>query len=153
MRFWENTDRIVRLVGTTYRWLAEKLEVAETTVSGWRRTGVLPRADQALIIAKSLNVTVEYLLTGSELDSKHEDTIEIRRIIGRLPQNEIGRLTNILKAMYPEQELSLMEKASKRKAEYESLLESSRRDNPELAASIEVLMQDAGLLPVPTTRL
>jgi transcriptional regulator with XRE-family HTH domain len=61
MGWWQRTDSEVERQGTTYRWLAAKIKVPETTMSGWRRTGVLPRIDYALGIAKALKVPLESL--------------------------------------------------------------------------------------------
>lgn len=51
----------------SWRWIATNVvKKSETTVSGWRSTGVLPRADDAVEIAKALNTSVEYLVSGAE---------------------------------------------------------------------------------------
>ena len=58
-------DRLRISQNTTYRWLAEKIvHKSETTVSGWRSQNVLPRADDAVLIARALGTTVEELVTG-----------------------------------------------------------------------------------------
>jgi len=58
---------LIESENTTWRWLAISiLKKSETTISGWRSTNVLPRADDAVKIASALNTTVEFLVTGEE---------------------------------------------------------------------------------------
>jgi len=67
MEFWDRVDALREKQNTTYRWIAEKVvKKSETTVSGWRGQGVLPRANDAVAIAQALGVSVEYLVTGSD---------------------------------------------------------------------------------------
>lgn len=93
MGFWENADSLVISQGTTYRWLAGKLGKSETTVSGWRRTGVEPRASQAMQIAQALNVSVEYLVTGT--DSSDPWIRDNQQLIGNLKSLPSDQLTLI----------------------------------------------------------
>lgn len=49
-----------------------------------QRAGNLPRADEALIIAQALDTTVEYLLMGTEPESKARTILnEIQAVIDR----------------------------------------------------------------------
>lgn len=67
MDFWDRVKILIESVNTTWRWLAISiLKKSETTISGWRSTKVLPRADDAVKIASALNTTVEFLVTGEE---------------------------------------------------------------------------------------
>ncbi len=66
MSFWENVEILRKQQNTTYRWLALKMGVSETTVSSMRKANTEPRAGQAVKIAEALNTTVEYLVTGKE---------------------------------------------------------------------------------------
>lgn len=62
--FWERVAEEVSRQGTTFRWLAERLDVNESTVSTWRARGTSPRAEEAARIALALGVSVEYLALG-----------------------------------------------------------------------------------------
>ncbi|MFZ2635544.1 MAG: helix-turn-helix transcriptional regulator [Rectinemataceae bacterium] len=66
MEFWDRIAAYVAIEKTSWRWIADKVGKSETTVSGWRGTGVLPRADDAVKIANAVGMSVEYLVTGKE---------------------------------------------------------------------------------------
>jgi len=57
MSFWENVEILRKEQNTTYRWIASKMGVSETTVSSMRKANTEPRASQA---------TVEFLVTNKE---------------------------------------------------------------------------------------
>ena len=72
-----------------YKKLAEKdlpvtlsADIAQSTLSTWRKRKIFPRADQAYLIAKSIDTTVEYLVTGQNKTNKSypelaQDILEI----------------------------------------------------------------------------
>lgn len=66
MSFWENVEILRKEQNTTYRWIASKMGVSETTVSSMRKANTDPRASEAVKIANALNTTVEYLVTNKE---------------------------------------------------------------------------------------
>lgn len=66
MSFWENVEILRKEQNTTYRWIASKMGVSETTVSSMRKANTEPRASEAVKIAEALNTTVEYLVTNNE---------------------------------------------------------------------------------------
>lgn len=55
---------MLKAQNTSYRWIAKKMEVSETTVSSMRKTGTEQRASDAFKIASALGTTVEYLCNG-----------------------------------------------------------------------------------------
>ncbi len=63
-------------------------------ISTWKAKGRLPRADIAVKIAKALNVTVPYLVTGELEDLKEKDN-EIAYRVAALP-NKKKRVLNAL---------------------------------------------------------
>ncbi|WP_296030412.1 helix-turn-helix transcriptional regulator [uncultured Treponema sp.] len=64
MAFWDNVETLRLAQNTSYRWIAKKMGVSETTVSSMRKTGTEPRASDAFKIAAALGTTVEYLCNG-----------------------------------------------------------------------------------------
>jgi len=46
--------------------------ISESTISDWKKKGTNPAADKLSVIADSLDVSVEYLLTGEEKNSSVE---------------------------------------------------------------------------------
>jgi len=64
--FWEMVKKEVERQRTSFEWLYRKTRISKGTFSSWKSRSIIPRADEALLIADSLNVSVEYLLTGDE---------------------------------------------------------------------------------------
>ena len=62
MTFWENVEALRKEQNTSYRWLAHKMGMSETTVSSMRKAGTEPRASEAAKIAAALGTTVEFLV-------------------------------------------------------------------------------------------
>jgi transcriptional regulator with XRE-family HTH domain len=89
MNFWDRVDRLIKQEKTSYAYLAKRLEKRESTVSGWHREGAkhtIPRADFAVIIAKILKTSVEYLVTGEEIKvpGLSPEALEIARAAEKL---------------------------------------------------------------------
>ena len=72
MSFWENVELLREEQNTSYRWLAQKMGVSETTVTSMRRANTEPRASEAVKIASALGTTVESLV---ENNNNNENTI------------------------------------------------------------------------------
>jgi transcriptional regulator with XRE-family HTH domain len=63
--FWERVNKTIKENGIKQEWLAQKTCIKYQTLRSWVSKDILPRADDAAKIAKELNVTVEYLVTGT----------------------------------------------------------------------------------------
>ncbi|MGL4986275.1 MAG: helix-turn-helix domain-containing protein [Treponemataceae bacterium] len=72
--FWENVEKLRKIQKTSYRWLSEKMNIPETTLSSMRSNKTEPRATESIKIAKALNTTVEYLVTG--VDTTEQDKLK-----------------------------------------------------------------------------
>ncbi len=66
MTFWENVEALRKEQNTSYRWLAHKMGMSETTVSSMRKAGTEPRATEAAKIAAALGTTVESLVQNPD---------------------------------------------------------------------------------------
>lgn len=78
MDFFERIKILVRQrTHDTLRGFIESLGMNYETYYSGKRIGKLPRADDAYKIAKALDVSVEYLLTGLEVNPEKE---ELRRL-------------------------------------------------------------------------
>ena len=75
MDFYENVKKLVKNNNLTLRSFIESLGINYDTYNGQKRLNNLPRADEALKIAKALNTTVEYLVTGIEPEITKQDVI------------------------------------------------------------------------------
>jgi len=51
---------------TSFEWLYRKTRIPKGTFSSWKSRNIIPRANEALLIADCLKVSVEYLLTGAD---------------------------------------------------------------------------------------
>jgi transcriptional regulator with XRE-family HTH domain len=81
MFFWKNVEALRREQNTTYRWLASKMGVSETTVSSMRKAGTVPRATEAVKLASALNVSVEYLVSSYESSVPKETKKSVLRLV------------------------------------------------------------------------
>jgi transcriptional regulator with XRE-family HTH domain len=82
--FWENVKKEIKYQNTTQEWVAKKAGISFNTLEGWIAKGIYPRVNDAVRIAVSLNISVEYLVSGAVRDNR--ESIEI--ICRRLPQIE-----------------------------------------------------------------
>lgn len=64
MNFWENVDAELEFKGMNRKTLAEEAQFDVSNIGKGIKTGSAPSADTAVRIAKILNVSVEYLVTG-----------------------------------------------------------------------------------------
>ncbi len=85
MGFWENVEVLRKQQNTSYRWLAQVLEVSETTISSMRRNRTEPRASDAMKIAKALGTTVEFLCTN-ESDSYYLKYVQLKEELSEILQ-------------------------------------------------------------------
>lgn len=66
MSFWKNVINELDYQGKTRKWLASEAKFDVSTIgTGLKREG-MPQADLAIRISKALNVSVEYLVIGTE---------------------------------------------------------------------------------------
>jgi len=66
---WSRIDQLMRRRKFFYRKIADALGINESTVSTWRKNRTIPRADDLVKIAKLLETSSEYLVTGEQPDS------------------------------------------------------------------------------------
>jgi transcriptional regulator with XRE-family HTH domain len=67
--FWDNVKVLIKEQNTTQEWLARKIGVPLKTFQGWIMRKAYPGGDEMFLIAQTLDVSVEYLMTGKELDN------------------------------------------------------------------------------------
>ena len=63
--FWDNVAQELEYLGMTNKSLAEKVGITASNVGKGIKQGSVPSAETAVKIAKILDVSVEYLVTGS----------------------------------------------------------------------------------------
>ena len=82
--FWKMVKREVERQRTSFEWLYRKTHIPKGTFASWKSRNIIPRADEAFCIAQALNVSVEYLLTGSDHSPESSNPV-IREIISIIP--------------------------------------------------------------------
>lgn len=75
MNFYENVKKLVKTNNLNLRNFIESLGINYSSYNSCKQYGNLPRADEALKIAKALNTTVEFLVTGIEPEITKQDVI------------------------------------------------------------------------------
>lgn len=83
--------------------LARYTGISETAISDWKKKGTNPSADKLAVISEFLEVSVEYLLTGSENTRNpelSENEIELLTLYKKLSARDqikfIGRIEEII---------------------------------------------------------
>jgi transcriptional regulator with XRE-family HTH domain len=66
MDFWERLRAIIKDGGLTQERIARKIRVPIGTFKNWLTRETFPNAEQIVDIAKLLNTSAEYLVTGEE---------------------------------------------------------------------------------------
>ena len=86
---------------TSFEWLYRKTNIPKGTFSSWKNRGIVPRADEAFLIAQALNVSVEYLLTGADQKGEASNSA-VSEIAGTIPffdDNDLRTLLAAVRAM------------------------------------------------------
>ncbi len=80
MTFWNRIKRVIKEQNTTQEWIAKKSGVSYHTFAGWITKKRIPDVYQAYSIAKTLGVTVEYLVDGDAGDAYVRDVLGLPAI-------------------------------------------------------------------------
>lgn len=70
--FWDYVAVELEYLGMTNKTLAEKVGITASNIGKGQKQGSCPAADTAVKIAKVLNVSVEYLVTGKTESTKNK---------------------------------------------------------------------------------
>ena len=85
MDFWERLNALIKQKKVTQEWVATNANIKYQTFRNWSARHIIPDAIETVAIAKVLDTSVEYLVTGNDLDDK-----------SRLLQDKITRAVQIL---------------------------------------------------------
>ncbi|MBR4376671.1 MAG: helix-turn-helix transcriptional regulator [Spirochaetia bacterium] len=72
MNFWERVENLIEQKGINKKTLASETGIDSSSISKGLKNGSFPSAETAVKIAKFLNTSVEYLVTG--IDSQLSDS-------------------------------------------------------------------------------
>ena len=64
--------------GLTQKELAEKTGISVNTIRGWFSKDLVPDVFNAVKVAKALNTTVEYLVTGENINTAEKELTELK---------------------------------------------------------------------------
>lgn len=73
--FWNRVDVERERLNLTRKDLARLTGISKNTIETWNARLTIPSGDKCLVIALALGVTVEYLLTGDEVEFEDDDPI------------------------------------------------------------------------------
>ena len=99
--FWKMVQKEVDSQKTSFEWLYRKTHIPKGTFSSWKNRKIIPRADEALLIAEALSVSVEYLLTGADQAKKPSNPVihEIMQTVPFFDNNDLQTLLATVRAM------------------------------------------------------
>jgi transcriptional regulator with XRE-family HTH domain len=99
--FWKMVKKEVDRQQTSFEWLYRKTQIPKGTFSSWKNRNIIPRADEALLIAEALKVSVDYLLTGTEPHKKPSNPIvqEISETAPFFDDNDLQTILATVRAM------------------------------------------------------
>lgn len=76
--FLERLKDEISYQGLTQKELAERTEISVNTIRGWFSKDLVPDVFNAVKVAKALNTTVEYLVTGEEENIAAQELTELK---------------------------------------------------------------------------
>ncbi|QGG59681.1 helix-turn-helix domain-containing protein [Loigolactobacillus bifermentans] len=100
MTTFDRINELAKKQGLSLRSLAQKSGLGETTIYGWKNR--TPDSSKLESVAKTLNVTVDYLLGNKENDNPKQVDIEDKHVImtyqGRpIPEEDMEIIKRLLR--------------------------------------------------------
>ena len=84
MDFWIRVqDELIRQ-GKNFSWLGKTVSVPKSTISIWRVQKKYPNAEKAVLIARAVGRSVEYLVTGIEATGLSDEALEIANAVDQM---------------------------------------------------------------------
>lgn len=99
MIYWENVKRLIKENNTTQEWVAGKAGVSVAVFRNWIYHNRFPNTEKSIKIAKALNTTVEYLVTGEKkirLYRENSDIEEICNSLVDLSEKQIAEIKGVV---------------------------------------------------------
>jgi len=72
MDFWIRLKKEIKVKNTTQEWIAGKIDVPLSTFRKWMTRKTYPNLKEGVDIAKLLDVSAEYLITGTEIGNLND---------------------------------------------------------------------------------
>ncbi len=106
MTFAENLREAIKISAITTKELADKTGINEHTISSYLKTnGSIPTADKAVKIARALNTTVEFLVTGFEKNNSPYEMNHVNKYanfidsLGKIPDESREPILKMISEM------------------------------------------------------
>ncbi|MBN1798852.1 MAG: HD domain-containing protein [Spirochaetales bacterium] len=91
--FLQKVDQILKQKGKRRTWLSKQTDIALSTINSWFSKDILPKIDDALKVAQTLNTSLDFLVTGKGLPAGHDPALQ--NIINFLKEQNHETLVNI----------------------------------------------------------
>lgn len=100
MNFSERLEMLLAEKKETRTHLAEVIGITNQSFSDWKKRGTIPNADIVLKIANYFNVSVDWLITGTEKENiTHEDADFIYKL-RQLSEKDKNTVMGLLEMLY-----------------------------------------------------
>lgn len=99
MKIVERINEICKKKGIVRKEISNTLNMPDNCFSNWSARGTIPAADIALKIAKYLNVSLEWLITGTESEGLSLEEREILEKWNSLEEGQKETITILLNAL------------------------------------------------------
>lgn len=84
--FAERLERLIKERKLTQVAVADSVGIRRPTISDWKKNGSYPTADVAVKIAKLLNVSVEYLVTGEDTNPLAQENALLKEKLKKISE-------------------------------------------------------------------
>jgi transcriptional regulator with XRE-family HTH domain len=96
MTFFERLEVFMEEKSLSQKDIAMIAEVKPPSVNEWKTHGTVPKADAVIRLAKALNTSVEYLITGVDDSGFSHEEKELIALYRRLDQHDKGEINEII---------------------------------------------------------
>jgi SOS-response transcriptional repressor LexA len=104
MSFIERLETLLKKKGISQKSLAEYIGIRNPSISEWKKEGTIPRADVAIGIAKFLDVSVEYLITGEDKAGLTPEQRDLLRNYDQLDTRDRQTVLDLIDTMLKRQQ-------------------------------------------------
>jgi len=88
MDFWIRLKNEIKAKNTTQEWIAGKIDVPLSTFRKWMTRKTYPNLKEGVDIARLLDVSAEYLITGIEIENLNDTERKLINSFRKLSQSD-----------------------------------------------------------------
>jgi SOS-response transcriptional repressor LexA len=105
MDFSERLETLIKAKNTSQKAIAEYLCIRRPSISDWKNLETIPGADIAIKLAKYLNVSVEYLITGKDESGFTPEQRDLLRNYDKLDKRDKETVLGLIETMLKNQKM------------------------------------------------